>query len=380
MLLALAWQFNEAIVLFILSLAVAAAFRPLINALNGRGVPRSLALVLSYGVGLTFLSATLIAISKPMVMDVQGLTDNVLDSYERVRGQWVDSSTPFYQGLAAQLPPTEALYEAISEERRNQLAEAIFGVAEGVISFGGRVAVIIILSIYWTADQVRFERLWLSILPVDRRSTARKIWREIEEGVGAHLGSEILQSILAVLLLWIGYSALGLEYAALLSASGALIRLIPWFGAVLAVIPPLLVGLGHSSWAGLGAATFTLTILLLLGLVLEPRLFPRRQYNSILLVVIVFALAESFGILGVILAPPLTVAIQILFGQILQPQNATENIVLAGRITDLKSQLAEINTKVGETQIQLPQETLSLTERLTKLADKTKAFLETSGD
>ena len=48
MILLLIWQFTSAIVLFLLSLAVAAALRPLINSLTGRYVPKRIALGVVY--------------------------------------------------------------------------------------------------------------------------------------------------------------------------------------------------------------------------------------------------------------------------------------------------------------------------------------------
>jgi predicted PurR-regulated permease PerM len=330
--------------------------------------------------GLAILVVPLIAISKPVVMNFQQLSDDLLIFYESVRVQGLESIIPFFQTLSDQLPPPGALSEAFSGEYRNQFAGAVFGVAEGFVFFTSRVAAIIILSIYWSADRVRFERLWLSILPVERRSKARRIWREIEEEVGAHLGSVVLQTILAIIFLWLGYWALGIEYAALLSVLAGIIRLIPWFGAVLAVIPPLLVGLGDSPLVGVTAAIYTLVILLAQAFVVEPRLFPKRKCNSILLVVIVFAMAESFGILGVIFAPPVTITIQILLGWLLLPQDTTEITALSGQITELKSQLAGIKSSIRGKQEQLPQETLSLTDRLAELAEKTRSYLEIGGD
>ena len=47
-LLLLLWQFSVAILLFLLSLAVAAALRPLISSITGRNVPKRLALGIVY--------------------------------------------------------------------------------------------------------------------------------------------------------------------------------------------------------------------------------------------------------------------------------------------------------------------------------------------
>jgi predicted PurR-regulated permease PerM len=105
-----------------------------------------------------------------------------------------------------------------------------------------------------------------------------------------------------------GYSVLGIRYPVLLASWGGIVRLIPWFGALIAVLPALFLGIGISSTIGILATIYTVGVLLTLKLIIEPRFFPRHKYSSLLIVLFVIALAEMFGFLGVILAPPLAVA------------------------------------------------------------------------
>ena len=79
----------------------------------------------------------------------------------------------------------------------------------------GQIAIILILSLYWSADQFRFERLGLSLLPEQHHTKAIHVWRSMEAGVGEYLRSELIQSVLTGLLLWLGFSALGIRYPVL---------------------------------------------------------------------------------------------------------------------------------------------------------------------
>src|SRR6185369_9351425 len=108
----------------------------------------------------------------------------------------------------------------------------------------------LILSVYWSTNQVHFERLWLSLLPAEQRKLARNVWRTIELELGAYIRSEIIQSFLAGFLLTIGYWMLGCPYPALLGVFGAIAWLIPLVGAPLAMVLPLLVGLLSSLQLG----------------------------------------------------------------------------------------------------------------------------------
>ena len=58
------------------------------------------------------------------------------------------------------------------------------------------------------------------------------------------------------------------------------------------------------------AALFTILVFAILETCLEPRLFNRRRYNSLFIVLAVIALAETCGILGLLLGPMVAVATQ----------------------------------------------------------------------
>ena len=58
----LAWQFRQGVWLFLLSLAVAAAFRPPINNLARRGVPLGVALILVYSFGFAVIATLILCV------------------------------------------------------------------------------------------------------------------------------------------------------------------------------------------------------------------------------------------------------------------------------------------------------------------------------
>jgi predicted PurR-regulated permease PerM len=103
----------------------------------------------------------------------------------------------------------------------------------------------------------------------------------VEVGVGSYLRSQFLLNVLAAFLLGVGYSTMGLSYPAPLVLAALVIRHIPWFGPLIIVLLPLLVGMAVSPGLGLLAATYAAGVLLLLKLV-EPRLIKTQGYNTLL--------------------------------------------------------------------------------------------------
>jgi predicted PurR-regulated permease PerM len=372
MILLLIWQFISAIVLFILSLAVAAALRPLINSLTGRYVPKRIALGVIYFLLTAAILSSFWMIGTPLLDELQMATDDSIAAYDRAKAEWPQNGTVFQQTLAEQLPPSADLYQVLTSEQGIPALAGVFGAAQNFFSTLGQIAIILILSLYWSADQFRFERLALSLLPEAHHTKALHIWRSVETGVGEYLRSELVQSVLTGLLLWMGFSVLGIRYPVLLALWGAIVRLIPWFGAVIAVLPVLLIGIGISSPVGILATLYTIGVLLALKLVIEPRFFPRYKYSALLIVLLVIALAETIGFIGVILAPPLAVALQILF-QHLYPLPELTASEVSEEVADMRTRLLELRKRVHGSR---RRESIRLVERLQRLVRRTTDYVQ----
>ena len=366
--LLLLWQFSISIVLFLLSLAVAAALRPVINSLTGRYVPKRLALGIIYFLLIAAIAASLLLVSQPFLNDLQTVANDFAGTYESIKTNWPVQGTLFQKTLAQQLPPPADLYAALTSQQGIPVLQGIFGIAQNFFSTLGHIAIIIVLSLYWSADQAHFERLALSLIPEEHHPRALHVWRSVETGVGAYLRSEAVQSVIAGLLLWLVYSMLEIRYPTLLAVWGAMARLIPWFGAVIAVLPVLLIGMGVSPTVGLLATVYTMAVLLILKLIIEPRFFLRSRYSSLLIVLLVIALAQTFGFIGVILAPPLAVAVQILFQHLYSLATPTFSSEAAEQVSDIKERLLQLKRRL---QASRNRESIRLADRLQRLVDRT---------
>jgi predicted PurR-regulated permease PerM len=371
--LLLLWQFSIAILLFLLSLAVAAALRPIINSLTGKTISKRAALTIVYFLMTVVILSSLLLIGQSLIDDLQRAIDDFVANYERAKMEWPLRGTLFQQALAEQLPPSTDLYQILASAEGIPLLEGIFGIAQNFFSILGWIGIVLVLSLYWSADQFRFERLGLSLLPEEHHTKAIHVWRLVETGVGTYLRSEIIQSVLVGLLLWLGYSVMGIRYPTLLAAWGAIVRLIPWFGALIAVLPALFIGIGISSTLGVFATLYTISVLLALKLLIEPRFFARYRYSSLLVVLFVVALAEAFGFIGVVLAPPLAVAVQILFQHLYPFSTPAFSTEISEQVMGIKERLLQLKRRI---QSPVNRESVRLIDRLHRLVKQTTDYLQ----
>ncbi len=360
------WEIRSAVVLFLLSLVIAATVRPLVDWFAAHGLPRGLALLLTYVVCVGFVIGLVLILIGLLVPDLQQLTKDVTSSYEQLRAQW-PHGTAFQQSIAGQLPVASDLYAAITGRQGVTLLQAGLGLTLGSFDLIGQLLISLVLSIYWSVDQQHFKRLWLSLLPFDMRARAREIWQEIETGLGDYLRSQLIQSLLALILLGIGFQVLGLKYAVALAFLGAVGWLIPWVGVLLALVPATLVASLMSPVLGIGTAAFTIGVLSVLELAVEPRLFNRRPFSSLLVVIVMLVLVDQYGLVGILIAPPLATVIQLFARQFLRSTRLPLTPQLAQPISALQTRLELAQTLLAAHSESSAPEITSLIERLTKL-------------
>jgi putative permease len=366
------WQFRIVVAYVLISLTLAAVLRPLVNRLVGRGFVVRAAWILLYLVALGSFGFVLFQTGKTAINEIQQLAQTVSVQDAWRLPIWLEGSS-FQLGLVARLPPPSKLFEALTGDQGQLVLPAILGFTQGIGGVVSGVLIILFLSIYWSINQIHFERLWLSLLPSGQRKQARGIWRTLEPDIGAYIRGEVIQSLLAGLLLGLGYWLLGSPYPALLALAGALACLIPVVGVALVVIPVLLVGLLTSVQLSLFTALYTLVVLIALGIWVKPRLFNRRWDNPILTVVLLIALADAFGLVGIILAPPLSVICQILWSRLVSRRAVSG---AAAQVSDLKERQA----RVWDTIRAMDEPPLALVtssmERLNHLIEKAEPILQ----
>ncbi len=373
--LALFWQFRLVVIYVLVSLALASAARPLIKRPAGQNLAVRLAMILLYLALLGSFGLLLVLGSGAAIRDIQELAQQVSVQDAWQQPVWLQGSA-FQQFLDTRLPPPSDFFAALIGENGQLVLPAILGFTQGIFTILSSGIVVLFLSLYWSMDQIHFERLWLSLLPPVQRSRARDIWQTIESDLGAYIRSEVAQSLLAGVLLGLGYWVLGSPYPALLAFAGAAALLIPVAGAALALLPPLLLGLLTGVPLSLMTAVYTLVIIAALKWWIEPHFFARKQINPMLTLLFLIALADAYGLLGIVVAPPLSTACQILWNRLVSHRAASE---ASSKVSDLKERQAKLWATI-ETLDEAPPLVTSSMARLAALIENAEPILQLAAE
>jgi len=371
--LVLLWQFRIVVIYVLISLALAATVRPLFKGWSKCRLVTRLALVLLYLLSLGGFGYLIFLAGRSVIGDIQQLAQTLSVQGSWRLPPWLEGSS-FQQTLVTWLPTPDKLFEALTGEQGQLVLPALLGFTEGVGGVVSGIFVVLFLSLYWGINQIHFERLWLSLLPSEMRTSARGVWRTIEPDLGAYIRSEIVQSLFAGVLLGAGYWLLGSPFPTLLALLSALAWMIPVVGVALAVIPPLIMGLLTSVQLGLFTVLYTLMVLIVMRVWVEPRLFTRKSDNPIITLVILLIMADAFGLVGLIITPPLSAVCQILW-KLLFSNRITSGTTV--QISNLKKRQVKLWAAIKEMDGSPPRLVVSSMERLTDLLERAEPILPT---
>lgn len=371
------YRLAQVVLLFVLSIIVAAALREPMLRLQRRGLPRGVSILLLYVLILTTIGVTLYALSVPLGEELRTASSRFPERYDAIERGWENSSEEWQQTLASFLPTTDEIVSSIGEngaQAAYQIAGFTYSIANIVIS----LLAILTLTFYWLIDEDRFVRLWLMLLPVQQRIVARNTWQDIERRVGTFVRSEAIQFMATLLLLAVGLWAIGVRYPITWALYGAFVQLIPWVGIPLTVLPAIPMFWYEPLSITLGAIVLVVVVGTLMDRFVEPRMGVVGIVHPIVSVVALMMLGESVGLLGMLVALPLAATLQSILSRIVQASSGPRVApltIFSTQIQDLRARAIKAHTGMAEGEESLPAME-DMFKRLEGLLSKAEQIVE----
>ena len=362
------WELRSIVLLFLVSLAIAAVLNAPIDYLLARGLSRAMALSIGYLLFIGGLLALGFAISGPLINELDLLTRDFIRLYER-------SSTGWSESVLARLPTVDAVAAFLAGAPGSSPVTGVLDVTQNAVNLIGQLLLAIVLSIYWSVDSQRFERLWLSLLEPEQRANARRNWRAVEANVGAYIRSELVQSVLTGALITLGLWIVNANYPFLTALVVALSWLVPLVGALFALVGVILLGLLSSPLIALFSMFYTIVILMLMEFVIERYLYGQNGYSSVLVLLAMIAMADAFGLIGLLVAPPVALVLQVFWREFIEVHPSAPIMKPVNDMQTIQDRLAQLHRDM-ETQ-EVSQRVTNLVKRLDGLIQEVEHTVST---
>jgi len=171
------------------------------------------------------------------------------------------------------------------------------------------------LVFFMLAAKRRIWKATIDLFPEEHQERVRGALDEVSVMLRSFVAGNALVAILLMLLSWGFFLIIHLNYPFLLGCASGLFNLVPYLGAVLAWIPPFLIGLAQWNTVGpyFGVAAM-LTFLHIVGLnVLMPAIVGRRVHlNALAATAALLFWGWLWGALGLILAIPIMATVKVI--------------------------------------------------------------------
>ena len=321
---------------YLVPICVALVFWYLVNALNdqfrhlpflGDRVPNAITLAMS----LIFIGLSLYAISDMIVNTVNGFVQESGVYLPRIEAQIARA----YQLVGIDRQPPSLVELQIGQQLLGNFALVL----SGVTSAAKAIALVLLYVLFFLVEQSTFPKK-MRALGLDAGSGTRftMVMAEINSAMRTYLGVKTLTSIITAVLCFVVFSVIGLDYALFWAFLIFLFNFIPTIGSITATaLPAALALVQFDTLTPFVAVVVGVTIIqILVGNIVEPRMMGSSLNISPLVVVLTLILwSMLWGIVGMLLSVPITVAIIIICGQF--PQTRPIAILL--------SRNGEISTK-----------------------------------
>jgi predicted PurR-regulated permease PerM len=277
--------------------------------LERHGIPRALGALLTLLGGLAVLAGIIALIIPTFVDQVNEFVDDVpaiVDDLEQTIGDITGDR------------PSEVGDEVEQFLRRyTDKPERLIGPITSIgLNVAGVLAAIIVMLITAYYMAVRPKPLIdgaLRLVPPTRRDHARYVMDRLRTSWIGWLQGVIFDMFISGTLLYIGLTIIGLDFAILFAVLTALLVVVPYFGAILGAIPPVLFAFTDSPGKALAVLIVYVLVQQIESNLIIPLVMSRTvRLHPAVIAIGVVVVGRLFGVVGLFVAVPVISAIVIL--------------------------------------------------------------------
>ncbi|MFL5842586.1 MAG: AI-2E family transporter [Thermoleophilaceae bacterium] len=296
--------------LLFIALFVAIALAPAVEFFARRGVPRSLAILLTYIALLASIFGIGLAVVPPIVNGVNDFVGNVPGYVDDLR------HSKSFRKYDDKYNITPKLKEQ-AEKLPTHISDAVSGlrtVTVGVFGALVQLITILVMAFFILLDGRRFFGFLVRELGPQRAERIERIGEDVYAAVVGYVAGNILISVIAGVGAYVMMRILGIPFAVPLAVLVGLFDLLPLVGSTIAGV---VVGI-VAAIVGFPGKLIAWVIYLIVyqqveNNVLQPVVYKRTvQIHPLLVIVAVLIGGSLLGVLGALLAIPIAATVQIL--------------------------------------------------------------------
>jgi len=301
------------LVVVLTSLLMAFVLAPLVDGFSNLRIPRSFGAFLA----VFLLVVTIAAVSYFSYARALDFLSQMPEYRTRMQHIWNEirvQAERFERTTENVLPEEPEEQNAVTIRERNSLGRFISRNMSMVSETALAISFIPFLMYFMLSWQDHVRASSVMLFKMENRNTAYVTLGLIAAMIRSFIVGNLMIGLFLSAASMAAFGLMGLPYFYFLGVISGFLSLIPYLGVVLAIVPPLIVGLGY-----LTTSTFILTCAVVVGLhlfamnVLYPMVLGKRlQLNPLAVTLALLFWGWLWGAMGLLLAVPLTGALKII--------------------------------------------------------------------
>jgi len=290
---------------------------PIVDFLEKKGVRRLWSIIGIYTLIVVLLTLLIIWLVPVLQEQFSNLIDSIPEFFNTFTNFLSDAAENIGLNTDQQQIFDEILsyFDNIQANFTDYVSQGFSGVGN-IISSVTNVFVIIlmvpIILFFLLKDGSEFINSFMNIVPPGGRKDISAILRAIDAQVGQYIKGQIIVATVNGILMFIGFSIIGLSYSGILAITGGILSFIPYLGPALTFIPAAIIALTDSLLMVALLAVVWGVVQFIEGNLVEPNVMGRQlNVHPVTIIFILLIMGELLGLVGMILGVPIYAIIKV---------------------------------------------------------------------
>ena len=299
---------------------IAYLFDPVVCWLEKKRIPRTRGILLVFFMAIMSVLILLATVVPQLVAQIGDLIDNVPDYVETIKrkmSDWLNTSG----GEKAR-----NLWETYGESVQHWATETVPTASGWVLSRLGRVAswfgllvglfLVPVYVFYFLLEKKSIEGKWTDYLPLSESRWKDElvfVLKSVNDSLIVFFRGQVFVAMCVGALTATGFWIIGLNYALLLGVMTGMLGIVPYLGVMVSFVPAIILGIVQfGDWRVLLVVLVFVGAQTAEGLIISPKIIGDRVglHPLTIIIAVMIGTALMGGILGGVLAIPLTAALR----------------------------------------------------------------------
>ena len=301
---------------FSIAFMLAYFFDPLYKYLISKKAPKVLAIIIVFGIIITLLILTIFFLIPSVINQLNTLykeIPNFIENYQNLILSIKPQLSKFINPADVEI----LLKENLSELQRNALglSQSIIIYLSNIVSritFG--IVIVPLILFYLMRDMLKFKENLYIFVSKKNKKEFKEVLEEIDYIISGFIRGRIIVCVIVGTLIGIGLYFLNLKFALIIGIVSGVFNFVPYLGPIVGVFLTLIFALGSPWWTLLMIVALFVLVNQLEAAYLNPHILGKGLgLHPLTVILSMLICGQLLGILGVLVAVPLTAILKVLF-------------------------------------------------------------------